>query len=191
MEDKKNKIPVFIMIILGAAVFLYIGFVVASCMVPQQNDITFIRLFANAKANQYTPIVMALAFVIYESLIFFTVVWKNVKSAKQSRDMEEPPLILEKGEEKIMEQKLVEQALTEPDPPSTENKTEVPVDDDVFMDEKLFSELYACDYSFEQITEMMKLGKYMKDLTCETLMKMFSVEKTPDEIRQYIDMFYG
>lgn len=190
MEDKKDKIPFYIMIFLGAVVFLYMGFVVASCMIPQQNDITFIGLFANAKANQYTPIVMALAFVIYESCIFLIVVLKNKKNIKQNSDIEDSPMNLEKDKESATEEKLVEQAIKEPDLSSMDNKTE-PTDDDVFMDEKLFSELFARDYSFEQITEMMKLGKYMDDLTCETLMKMFSLEKTPDEIRQYIDMFYG
>lgn len=188
MKDKKNKIPVYFMIFLGAVVFLYIGFVVASCMMPQQNDITFIGLFVNAKANQYTPIVMALAFVIYESCIFLIVVLKNKKI--QNSDIEDSPMILEKDKESVTEETLVEQAIKEPDLQSMDNKTE-PTDDDVFMDEKLFSELYARDYSFEQITEMMKLGKYMENLTCETLMKMFPTEKTPDEIQQYIDVFYG
>lgn len=71
MEVKKNKILAYFFLFVGAVVFLFIGFVVASCMVPQQNDITIIDQIVNAKANQYTPIVMALAFVIYETCVFF------------------------------------------------------------------------------------------------------------------------
>lgn len=191
MEVKKNKILAYFFLFVGAVVFLFIGFVVASCMVPQQNDITLIDQIVNAKANQYTPIVMALAFVIYETCVFLFIVLRNKKSEKQSCGIEETTVIMGRDEETVIKDEAADQAIEEPDSTTEENKTETSVDDDVSMDEKLFSELFSCNYSFEQISEMMKLGRYMENLTCETLMKMFSVEKTPDEIRQYIDMFYG
>ena len=46
------------------------------------------------------------------------------------------------------------------------------------------------DYSPEQIREMVKLKKYMKNLDGDILRRTFKPTLSPDEIREYIELFY-
>ncbi|MBQ6133039.1 MAG: hypothetical protein IJI65_02690 [Lachnospiraceae bacterium] len=47
------------------------------------------------------------------------------------------------------------------------------------------------DYSMDQIKEMIQLKRYMKYLDAETLRKTFKPSLSAEDIREYIELFYG
>lgn len=64
------------------------------------------------------------------------------------------------------------------------------------QEEELFSsevvlELLSLQYDMDQILEMKKITKYIDNLKLSVLKRMFKPNMPADDIREYIEMFYG
>lgn len=134
---------------------------------------------AEAAINQYTPIMILLTLVLYESFLFVFFVIRR-KCHKKNRRVADD------------KNKLKD---TQSDP---QNMTDQPIKElqkednaDFALQETIVRELFARQYTMEQITAMIRVVPYIKNIQAELLIKMFRSDMSPEEIGQYIEMFYG
>lgn len=161
--------------------------------------------------NNYTPIGMILAFIIVE--FFFGVIF-IAKIMGKSTDLPDNELFADKENPKtefepepikesesqiefVVSQNLPEVRSFSTDDGKKEDSRSVSqknIDDDtkdVFMEDKMFLKLFNSGYSMEQINAMMELTLYLPFIDDRQLMKMVNPSMAADEIRSYIDMFFG
>lgn len=173
--------------IIGSTIFLLFGYWISGAF-PSVTDaegntagfgVRLLNVLAHplqTKYNQYTPIVMLLFFVIFELLFFVLLVVLKNKSEENS----ENDATVEMAPSAIQDIEKTSKSMTEIEP--EEDKTSI--------SEDLFMELNGT-YSMEQIAEMMKISKYIETVSAALLVKMFKPNMTAEEIRSYIEMFYG
>ena len=65
------------------------------------------------------------------------------------------------------------------------------VNEDIFLKEDLFLKLFNSGYSMNQINAMMELTTYIPDIDETQMVKTFTPSMTEEEIRDYIEMFFG
>lgn len=170
MEKKRivQHFPLIILGLTGGIMFIYLGYLVSATMQPYEEDLNFFQKVFVAQGrdfstnyNQYTPIVMVLAFVIYEFIIFLLFVFSH---------------------KKVVEKKTVVNMIKRDGDDEENNEV---------VNESIFRELYANSFTLEQIKEMMRLSNYMQDADVNIYLKMFDKSMTPEQINQYINIFYG
>lgn len=152
--------------------------------------------------NNYTPIGMILAFIIVELLFGIRFISKMVVSSvpepaeQDSNKMEKASLT----DTEILTEKskipFVEQAEKEPDKteqPKKEKKIPEKEDEqeEIFLKEDLFLKLFNSGYSMNQINAMMELTTYIPNIDEAQMMKMIAPSMSEQEIRGYIEMFFG
>lgn len=162
------KIMGFFVMFLAGALSVYAGYKIAAAMTPSETGI-----------NQYTPIMILLAIVLYESTVFVIFAARYKFCKKSQRPVaSEKGCIQSLGSTQKTADNLIENF-------AVEDKV------DAVFDENIVRELFARQYTIEQITAMMHIVPYIKDIQADLLIKMFGLDMSPEEIGQYIEMFYG
>ena len=224
MEEKKRINFIYVIIgVFGSVIGIFIGYLLAGVFglteFMSASDAFFTVLadpFAGYK-NNFTPILMLLGFIIFESgyaLFLFT------RSTEESVNEEEyePDIIslvdiddmtqsepsdLELfgnlNKEKSKTDKKEEKYIVDRDFVASEDSKKSSKDNDNNddMDEKLsfgseiMDEMLGDHYTLEQMVAMISIKKYMKDVTADVLKRMFPPEMSAEEISSYIEIFYG
>lgn len=189
---KKNRplrnVPLVFFILLGGAMFIYAGYIFSAAMQPIDEGLAFLQRVVIAlgqnfseNCNQFTPIVMVFAFVLYEFILFLLLVIHHKKGPTEEKRDES---LMTDTNVQELEERVIEQVREDPPVQQTE-------EEDAAIDENVFRELYSYNYSVEQITEMMRLSNHVKGIDTNLYIKIFDICMSPEQIRQYIDMFYG
>lgn len=152
--------------------------------------------------NNYTPIGMILAFIIVEILfgIFFIskmVISSVPESVEQDSNNLKDASFLDDGT--LLEASaihFVEQTEEKPikaEQPKREQKIAEKEDDseEIFLKEDLFLKLFNSGYTMNQINAMMELTTYIPNIDESQMMKMIAPSMSENEIRDYIEMFFG
>lgn len=189
--------------LMGSALFLLIGYWAAGAL-ENNTAGTFISRFGAVLKepfsnyfNRYTPIVMAIAMIVFE-FVFFLLLVSFKGAGTQERH------ILKNGEENNLPEDNWYQAYEEDavgakdvDSLSANIDSHMPLEEDVipaeeqnFLSQEIFEDLMDNCYSFEQITAMAEIAKYMPDVNAELLIKMFHVSMSVEDIYEYISIFY-
>lgn len=156
--------------IIGSALFLMAGYSISGVLFSTANTEG-----NRVNYNQYTPIVMLLSFIIFEMLFYLLMVDLKNKP-KEDKAVDISAIEIENKEDVLVkEMKNTISEDTEEDGTS--------ISGDLFMD---LNE----NYSIEQITEMMKISKYIGGIDASLLTKMFKPNMSAEEIQSYIEMFY-
>lgn len=162
--------------------------------------------------NNYTPIGLILAFIMTElifGIIFISKMIMNpepVQTESNDEDIAEwstlKPVVSEEKEIEFVdlqqeEETDINKTLQEL---SKIDKREKGVIDkgkkddeesEVFLQEDMFLKLFNFGYTMPQINAMMELTTYISDIDVQQLTKMFSPSMDEDEIRGYIETFFG
>ena len=171
--------------------------------------------------NEYTPVIILMAFILFQTIFFLylLLVRKGISKKRQFEEREEDDSensdnadylfgsvisddkkTAEIGNDAPEEQDamgfvLPEEVLFErPEEPVTEVMEFETVESE--NQEELFSsevvlELLSLQYDMDQILEMKKITKYIDNLKLSVLKRMFKPSMPADDIREYIEMFYG
>jgi len=171
--------------------------------------------------NEYTPVIILMAFILFQTIFFLylLLVRKGMSKKRQFEEREEDDSensdnadylfgsvisddkkTAEIGKDEPEEQDamgfvLPEEVLFErPEEPATEVMEFETVESE--NQEELFSsevvlELLSLQYDMDQILEMKKITKYIDNLKLSVLKRMFKPSMPADDIREYIEMFYG
>lgn len=171
--------------------------------------------------NEYTPVIILMAFILFQTIFFLylLLVRKGTSKKRQFEEREadnpensdnadylfgsvisDDKKTAEIGNDEPEEQDamgfvLPEEVLFErPEEPATEVMEFETVESE--NQEELFSsevvlELLSLQYDMDQILEMKKITKYIDNLKLSVLKRMFKPSMPADDIREYIEMFYG
>lgn len=213
-----KKILFFFSWVIGTAMSLIAAYWFMGAIPYMEEDIGYFERLLNVLKspfadyfNNYTPIGMILAFIIVE--FFFGVIF-IAKIMEKPADLSDNELFVGKETPKIefvskpikeseSQIEFVSQTLPEVKALSTDNgkkedlksisQKHIEDDDtkDVFMEDKMFLKLFNSGYSMEQINAMMELTLYLPFIDARQLMKMVNPSMAADELRSYIDMFFG
>lgn len=165
--------------------------------------------------NDYSPIAMVLAFIINE--IIFGIIYISKFSFKNNaeegddvdvfqEDVPRRPRINQEIEKDYTEEKSTTKSqefewsepdeeywkkLAEKDDKSKKNIDEDKEEKEFVMDDGIFLKMFNAGYDMNQITAMMELTQYIPKIDDIQLKKMFKPNMSSDEIREYIEVFYG
>lgn len=227
-EKTRYKICLLTIGILGSFLFIVTGYWIAAAIGISQSDSVGFWKGVNrvlsdpfaAYFNNYTPIVMILAFIIFESLFFFYMVYSrkkerisqkilnaeenNVTSTEngvvseanndfllnlsgtghnEALQMENSDLISGFG---IISQEDISSTLQD----DTGNASgESAVERVEEFNDDMTMELLEY-YDLQQITAMLKLTKYIDNISIDMLKRMFQPSMPAAEIGEYIKIFY-
>lgn len=197
---KEHYVPMMLIIgVISSSLFLTVGYLISgafpSAIDPEGKPVGFAIKLLDVLAhpfqthyNRYTPIVMLLSFVVFELLFFLLMVM--VKGKTETEEKKEPVVdsVLKKEKDIEVTKSLeLEETFVEKEEPSGNREVEeqvASISEDLFMD-------LSGKYSIDQITEMMKISKYIGRIDATLLTKMFRPSMSADEIQSYIKMFYG
>lgn len=214
MRRKRRNIPLIILFIFGwlicTALFVFAGYCITGAIPVINIEMSYFeRLLMVVSSpldgyfNAYTPIGMIVGFILCEIIFFLIVCMMNRKPKEKAADTNEVNdyfgisdknpdmefLFLDKETDKkadvvpTKEQKVEKSS-------GKESQLEEP-EIDVVLQEQTFLELFSNGYSMQQITEMMELTKYIKNLDVSLLKRMFKPTMAPEDIRKHIESFYG
>lgn len=214
MRRKRRNLPLIILLILGWLVctsfFVFAGYCITGAIPVINIEMSYIeRLLMVVSSpldgyfNEYTPIGMIVGFIVCEIIFFLIVCMLNRKPKEKAADSDDindylgisetnsdmefifPDKEPEKKSDKASakEQKVEKVSVKEEQPEEPE--------EDIVFQEQTFLELFSNGYSMQQITEMMELAKYIKNLDVSLLKRMFKPTMPPEEIRKHIESFYG
>ena len=154
--------------------------------------------------NNYTPIGMIIAFIVVELLFGIRFISKMTgENVIQPEPIEQGSNEMEKAsftdneifaeEPKVQ---FVEQTDEKPVKAEQQKKErqlleKEDVNEDIFLKEDLFLKLFNSGYSMNQINAMMELTTYIPNIDEIQMVKTFTPSMTEEEIRDYIEMFFG
>lgn len=221
MRKRRKNLPLIAGMTLGWLVctmfFIFIGYCITGAIPITNVNANYFQRFLNVLSsptdgyfNEYTPIGMIAGFIFCEIIFAFILFMMNCRTKENvteiiqedtyldlpdnDEDMEflfldqavgkEEKQIKEKGDEKGKAEKIAEKN-------SVKESKQEEMEEEVMMQEQAFLELFSSGYSMPQITEMMELTKYIKDIDVPLLKKMFKNNASPEEIRNQIESFYG
>ena len=214
MRRKRRNIPLIIILFLGwfvcTALFIFVGYCITGAIPVINIEMSYLdRLLMVVSSpfdgyfHEYTPIGMIVGFILCEIVFFLIVCLMNRQpkgkalvdedmssyfgEAEKDSDMEF--ISFEKEPEKQPEN-VPEKVNKEENKVGKEESTEEP-EVDLVLQEQTFLELFSNGYSMQQITEMMELTKYIKNLDVPLLKRMFKTTMSPEDIRKHIESFYG
>lgn len=155
--------------------------------------------------NEYTPIGMVLAFIVTELLFGFILILKMIANPytvpEEDGDPEKwntlKPEIKEGNGKGELQIEFVETQNTETSEVSEKDKKGKNVeekDDDeneIFLREDMFLKLFNSGYTMSQINAMMELTTYIPNIDVQQMTKMFKPSMNENEIRGYIETFFG
>ena len=228
MEQRKSdKLYMLIMLfvgILGSVIFILVGYWVAGAMgIAQAEKISvwngFNRVLGNpfsAYFNNYTPIIMILAFIVFETLYFLFLVYiRKSEKNHSSSNAEEIGTLDVTAQENVDEMDMFGDLLNDNNSFTDQQAdleiagnigviipdNEVSTQDDMSIEqpsepvvrEAVFSDDIAVElldeYDMDQITAMLNLTKYM-DVDVALLRGMFKPSMDAKEISEFISLFY-
>lgn len=198
----------FFIWLLCTGVFMLIAYWLMAAVPSNQETGYFTRLvsvlhtpFANY-FNNYTPIGMILAFIIVELIFGVIGIYKmaSMSGITEGDDAERDNVSYDTFmESDVMEEpkvQFVEQIDEEPlieESPKKERQISEKEDDseEILLKEDVFLKLFNSGYAMNQINAMMELISYIPNIDETQLMKMISPSMSEEEIRSYIEMFFG
>jgi len=214
MRRKRRNLPLIILFIFGwficTALFVFAGYCITGAIPVINIEMSYFdRLLMVVSSpldgyfNEYTPIGMIVGFILCEIIFFLIVCMMNRKPKEKAADTDDVNdylgvteknsdmefIFLEKESDKksdkasTKDQKVEKVSTKETQPEEPEV--------DVVLQEQTFLELFSNGYSMQQITEMMELTKYIKNLDVSLLKRMFKPTMPPEDIRKHIESFYG
>jgi len=214
MRRKRRNLPLIILFIFGwficTALFVFAGYCITGAIPVINIEMSYFdRLLMVVSSpldgyfNEYTPIGMIVGFILCEIIFFLIVCMMNRKPQEKAADTDDVNeylgvteknsdmefIFLEKESNKksdkvsTRDQKVDKVSVKETQPEEPEV--------DVVLQEQTFLELFSNGYSMQQITEMMELTKYIKNLDVSLLKRMFKPTMPPEDIRKHIESFYG
>lgn len=146
--------------------------------------------------NNYTPIGIIASFIVTELLfgiIFFSKISEHAIPEEDEQDgfpafKPEAPAeseieFLEQQDVVVVEKKEKEKTAVE--------KVEKDDTGDVFLKDDIFLKLFNSGYTMPQINAMMELTTYIPEIDARQMTKMFSPSMDEDDIRGYIEAFFG
>lgn len=221
MRKRRKNLPLIAGMTLGWLVctmfFIFIGYCITGAIPITNINLNYFQRLLNVVSsptdgyfNEYTPIGMIAGFILCEIIFAFILFMMNCRTKEngaeimqedpyldppdENEDMEflfldravgkEEKQIKEKGDKQEKAEKITEKISAK------ESKAEE-TEEEVMMQEQAFLELFSSGYSMPQITEMMEVTKYIKDIDVPLLKKMFKNNASPEEIRNQIESFYG
>lgn len=207
-----NKMIIAIAGLFGSILFILLGYWIAGGIGYTQSDevnfLTGLNIVLGAPFapyfNNYTPILMLLFFIIFESLFFLLLVSlrRNERMAEQEaadiseEDKTEP----QKGEE-VFSDIFTDNDTTdsrqaessEPDMDFDVILPETQIADTIEQPKVIFNDDIAMElldeYTLDQVTAMLDISKYMK-VNEAMLRRMFKPSMDAEEIKEYIQTFY-
>ena len=214
MRRKKRNIPLIILFILGwllcTALFVFAGYCITGAIPVINIEMSYYeRLLMVVSSpldgyfNEFTPIGMIVGFILCEIIFFLIVCMMNRKPKEKKSNNEDMNnylgvpeknsdmefLFLDKGTEMKADKVVFNDNKTEK--ATTKDTQFEETEIDVVLQEQTFLELFSNGYSMQQITEMMELTKYIKNLDVSLLKRMFKPTMLPEDIRKHIESFYG
>lgn len=224
MEEKRRINFIYIIIgVCGSLIGVYIGYLLAGIFglteTMSLSDAVFTVLanpFAGYK-NNFTPILMLLGFIVFESGFALFLFTRNKEDAI-IEDEYKPDIIdlvdvdeMIKNEPSDMELfgslgttkaqtdkkekdfKVDRDFVSSEDPKSISNGNEhsEDVEEKLSFGSEIMDEMLGDHYTLEQMVAMISIKKYMKDVTADVLKRMFPPEMSAEEISSYIEIFYG
>lgn len=190
----------------GSALFLLFGYWIAGAMaLENKNAGTFISRFGSVLKepfsnyyNKYTPIIMAIAVVVFEFIFFLLLVTirrpdtrkKHILENEETNNMPED-ILYQASEEETAGAEDAGSLSANSDNGMPLEEDGIPVEGQMFLSQEICLELMNNCYSMEQITAMAEIVGYMPDVSAELLIKMFDVSMSVGDIHEYISIFYG
>jgi hypothetical protein len=224
MEEKRRINFIYVIIgVFGSVIGIFIGYLLAGVFGLTESmsaSDAFFTVLANPFAgykNNFTPILMLLGFIIFESgyaMFLFTRGKEEVVDEEEyepdiislvdiddmvKKEPSDLELFGNLDKEKSKTDKKEEQYTMDRDFVASEDskKSSKDSDNNDEMDEKLsfgseiMDEMLGDHYTLEQMVAMISIKKYMKDVTADVLKRMFPPEMSAEEISSYIEIFYG
>jgi hypothetical protein len=223
MEEKRRINFIYVIIgVFGSVIGIFIGYLLAGVFGLTESmsaSDAFFTVLANPFAgykNNFTPILMLLGFIIFESgyaMFLFTRGKEEVVDEEEyepdiislvdiddmvKKEPSDLELFGNLDKEKSKTDKKEEQYTMDRDfVASEDSKSSKDSDNNDEMDEKLsfgseiMDEMLGDHYTLEQMVAMISIKKYMKDVTADVLKRMFPPEMSAEEISSYIEIFYG
>lgn len=198
---KRSKLPVIIAFatiwMICTAISMFLGYCIAGAIPETNVDLgyggRFLLVLSTPLAghfNEYSPISMISGFILCEVIFcFIFLVMYNRKHSEEAETLNEYlNLPKPKPDDEI------EFFILDDDKKAVKEEKEaeyIEDEEEVIIQEKVFLELFNKGYSMEQISEMMVLTKYIKELDVGMLSKMFRPNMSPGEIKKHIEVFYG
>lgn len=198
----------FFIWLLCTGVFMLIAYWLMAAVPSNEGTGYFTRLvtvlhtpFANY-FNNYTPIGMILAFIIVELLFGVICIYKMASMSgitegdEAERNNVSYDTFMESDVTEEPKVQFVEQIDEEPlkeESPKKERQISEKEDgsEEILLKEDVFLKLFNSGYAMNQINAMMELISYIPNIDETQLMKMISPSMSEEEIRSYIEMFFG
>lgn len=212
MRKKRKDIPFIILLVLGwficTVLCMFVGYCITGAIPETNIEKHYFERFLKVATspfdgyfNEYTPVGMILGFIICEIVFGMIIYLMNQKKkvldvnlmdsylGEKENDPDLEFIFLDKNLEDDCENLSVKEVKMEKlfEEEAQQEESEV----ELMLQEETFLELFSNGYSMQQITEMMELTKYIKSLDVLLLKKMFKVTMSPEDIRRYIESFYG
>lgn len=146
--------------------------------------------------NNYTPVGIIASFIVTELLfgiIFFSKISEHPMPEESEQDSFrtlEPEASAELEIEflDLQDTVIAEKKEKEKNALEKDNGAD---DVDVFLKDDVFLKLFNSGYTMSQINAMMELTTYIPEIDVQQMTKMFSPVMEEDDIRSYIEAFYG
>lgn len=214
MRRKRRNLPLIILLGLGwivfTVLFVFVGYCITGAIPVINIEMSYFDRFLmvitspfDGYFNEYTPIGMIIGFILCEIIFVLIICMMNRKPKQKPADaetidsyfgkLEKDPdmefIAFDTDSEKKSESTSKKERKVEKTSVKEAEPDELEVD--VLLQEQTFLELFSKGYSMQQITEMMELTKYIKNLDVPLLIKMFKPTMSPQDIRKHIESFYG
>lgn len=201
-----KKFLFFIVWILSTVILIALSYWLVGAIPKTDDEVRYftrlLHVFQNPFAyyfNEYTPIGMIVTFIVTELLFGVTFVSKIIAKPSQIPIEEDTDKSVATDENEKSVIKFVEkQDVTVDEVKEKEKKGKNAAEKDdkddeneIFLREDLFLKLFNFGYTMSQINAMMELTTYIPDIDVKQLAKMFKPSMNEDEIRGYIENFFG
>lgn len=229
MNDKERTIYKLCLItigILGSFLFILCGYWVAAAIgISHSDGIGFFKGLKSVLAepfeayfNDYTPIIMVLAFIIFETLFFLYMMYSRRKECMPEREINveknnisENEYISENANDFLMSlsEEDVETIqmenydvisgfgiISQKDISSYSQNDDIEFSSGESVEERVaeFNDNMTMElleyYDLQQITAMLMITKYIDNITTDMLKRMFRPSMPATEIGEYIKIFY-
>ena len=197
-----KKFLFFLMWILSTAISIALAYWLMGAIPENEEQRYFARLLHVVQNplgnyfNNYTPVGIIASFIVTELLfgiIFFSKISEHPMPEESEQDSFrtlEPEASAELEIEFLDLQDTVMAEKKEKEKNALE-KDNGADDVDVFLKDDVFLKLFNSGYTMPQINAMMELTTYIPEIDVQQMTKMFSPVMEEDDIRSYIEAFYG